>query len=681
MTTQSNQRVPAYPLVVNDPYLSVWSTHDRLTDGWSSHWTGKEQALCGIIRIDGEAHRFIGGQPRYFGRPLPPMAQTAVTVLPTRTIYTFAQAGVQLQLTFTTPLLPHDLDHMAWPVTYLDLQVQSNDGRPHQVELYIDVGASLVVNTPEQAVVWGRHRLGEREVLWLGSQEQPLLKKAGDDLRIDWGYLYLATPQTDAGGALGGDTTLRRYFADHGALPAIDDFDMPRAVGIRPPSTVAAWTFALGAVTAEPQTATVVLAYDDQFSVEYMHRKLRPYWRRNGMAAPGLLTAALAEHDELTARCAAYDEELMADLRVAGGDGYAQLAALAFRQCIAAHKLVAELDGTPLFFSKENFSNGCMGTVDITYPTSPFFLLLNPALLEAQLTPVFDYAQSSRWPFPFAPHDVGRYPLANGQVYGGGATSDIDQMPVEECGNLLLLTAALCKVQGSLDYAQRYWPTLRQWASYLLDKGLDPEEQLCTDDFAGHLAHNVNLSLKALLGIAAYGQLCEQAGLTDEAAQIRQQAEVMAQQWQTMAFDQTNGDHYRLAFDRPGTWSQKYNLVWDRLLDLNLFPATVAQTEIAFYRANQDQYGLPLDNRSTYTKLDWIIWSACLAEDDAIFAEFIAPLDRWLVATESRVPLTDWYYTDSGKQRGFQARAVVGGVYIKLLYDNALWQKWLAKAA
>jgi hypothetical protein len=608
---------------------------------------------------------------------LSPLPQIAVTVLPTQTIYTFADAGIQLTLTFTTALLPHDLDIMARPVTYLDLAVVATDGQTHHVELYVDVGASWVVNTVEQQVVSGRHKLDGNDVLWLGSQAQAVLAKAGDNLRIDWGYLYLAAradgPTT---GALGTDVALRRAFVTTGVLPTTDDFTIPRVVNTRPPHPVATWAFDLPTVTAAPTTATLVLAYDDQFSVEHMYRKLRPYWRRNGMDAAGLVRAALADHAPLVARCKAFDAELMADLQQAGGAGYARLAALAFRQCIAAHKLVAELDGTPLFFSKENFSNGCMGTVDVTYPSSPFFLLFNPALLAAQLTPIFDYAQSSRWPFLFAPHDIGRYPLGNGQVYGGGEASEENQMPVEECGNMLLLTAALCKAQASLDYAQRYWPLLRQWANYLLDKGLDPEAQLCTDDFAGHLAHNVNLSLKALLGIAAYGQLCAQAGLTDEADRIRQQAEEMAQQWQQMAFD---GDHYRLAFDRPGTWSQKYNLVWDQLLDLQLFPAAVAATEIAYYQQQQAPYGLPLDNRSAYTKLDWIVWSACLAADDATFADLIEPLDRWLTATESRVPLTDWYYTDSGKQRGFQARSVVGGIYLKLLYDQDLWQKWRGK--
>jgi hypothetical protein len=175
--------------------------------------------------------------------------------------------------------------------------------------------------------------------------------------------------------------------------------------------------------------------------------------------------------------------------------------------------------------------------------------------------------------------------------------------------------------------------------------------------------------------VAAYAQMCDMAGLTAEAKNYRARAEAMAQDWLRMADD---GDHYRLTFDRPDTWSQKYNLVWDKLLGLNLFPPAVAEKEVAFYKTQIGRYGLPLDQRSLYTKLDWIIWSASLSADD--FETFVAPLYQWLNETESRVPLTDWYYTDSGKQAGFQARSVVGGVFIRLLGRPKIWQKWLSKA-
>lgn len=668
-------RPPAVPLVVNDPYLSVWSTSDTLTDSWSKHWTGANQPMCGLIRIDGEVYRFMGGEPRRRRQSIPAMSQTKLEVLPTRTIYTFEAAGIELSFTFITPLLPHKLDILSRPVTYLSWELKAIDQQRHEVSLYFDVNASWVVNTSEQKVIWARHKLGDLEVLSLGSKEQPVLEKSGDDLRIDWGYLYLAVPPEYAPETcITSDLQARTAFIEKGTLPKCDSLEMPSAANARSPSPAMACKFDVGSIEAQPVLRHLALVYDDGFSVEYFHRKLRPYWRQGDMDIAKLLSVALQDFHHLKDTCKVYDETLMQDLRQVGGEKYALLAALSFRQCIAAHKLAVDHDGTALFFSKENFSNGCMATVDVTYPSSPFFLLFNPDLLEAQLTPILEYAASPRWKFPYAPHDIGRYPLANGQVYGGGETSELDQMPVEECGNMLILVASLIKIKGNQDYATKYWPIFQKWAEYLKNHGLDPENQLCTDDFAGHLSHNVNLSLKAIIALGAYSTLCQQLEKDEEAKEYRQAAEKMVKQWMEMA---ANKDHYRLTFDKPNTWSQKYNLVWDKILELDLFPSDVAEMELAFYQDKQEQYGLPLDNRSAYTKLDWIVWTATMSNDDTEFQAFIEPVYRWLNETPTRVPLSDWYWTTTGEQAGFQARSVVGGVYIKMLTDKKIWGKWL----
>jgi len=139
---------------------------------------------------------------------------------------------------------------------------------------------------------------------------------------------------------------------------------------------------------------------------------------------------------------------------------------------------------------------------------------------------------------------------------------------------------------------------------------------------------------------------------------------IVGERWEAEALD---GDHYRLAFDQPGTWSIKYNLVWDRLLDLGLFSEEVTRMELAYYKTKCNAYGLPLDSRSDYTKSDWQLWATALAEDPA-FTELI--VDRmWDFLRESpdRVPFCDWYFTSHPKIRGFQARSVQGGLFIKLL--------------
>jgi hypothetical protein len=671
-------RPPAVPLIAHNPYFSIWSMADHLTDGPTRHWTGVPQQLCGLVRIDGKNYRFLGTAGRG-GQTIPALDQKSLKLTPTRTIAVMTTPEVEISVEFMSPLLPADMALMSRPVTYLSWQVKSLDGREHDVTLYLDASGNLAVNDPGEQVAWSRDSVNGLNLLRIGSQRQPVLKRYGDNVRIDWGWFYIAVPQNEEAQIAAGNQSYRDDFLQSGQFPSADDLEFPRTPqSHHPPPPTLNVALPLGNVGPTPVTRHILLAYDDIYSVEYMHRKLLPYWRTQFPTFAGMLDAAEQQYDSLETRTADFDAALEADLVQAGGPEYADVATLAYQQAIAAHALVEDVDGTPYFMPKENFSNGSISTVDVIYPSSPMFLLLNPKLVEAQLEPVLRYAEMPRWKFPFAPHDLGVYPLANGQQYGGGEVSEKDQMPVEESGNMLILVAAVAHAEGNAAFAQRYWPLLTKWAEYLKAKGLDPENQLCTDDFAGHLAHNANLSIKAILALGAYAQLAADLHDSQAAHEYRQTAETMAAKWVKMAND---GDHYRLAFDKPGTWSQKYNLVWDNILDLHLFPADVASREIAFYMQHMNPYGLPLDNRATYTKLDWELWTATLAENPSDFQTMVHAVFRFLNDTPDRVPMTDWYDTITAKQKAFQARSVVGGVYIKMLADPALWKKWASQAA
>lgn len=660
-------RAPAVPLVACDPYFSIWSPATKLTDADTAHWTGKPHRLTSLVTIDGKPFRIMGHEPAN----VPPLEQKSVAITPTQTKYKFAGGNIELALTFTTPSLPEDIDLLSRPITYVTYVVSATDGKKHDVRLYFEASAELAVNTPDQAVTAAVEQDGKLTALKLGSQEQAVLGRRGDDVRIDWGYFYLAAAKDAIDStAIGAPQAMRAAFLSGKDVKKVE------SSAAHAGDLAAAITFDAVSVQEQPVTRACILAYDDLYSIEYMHEPLRPYWRRNGLDAKGLLSEAARDYKSLLERCDKFDKELMADLAHAGGPEYAQICALAYRQCFAAGKFVADANGQPLQFCKENHSNGCIGTSDVFYPMAPQFLLLGPSLAKSFIVPFMNYAASDRWKFPFAPHDLGTYPKANGQVYGGGESNERNQMPVEETGNLMLLMAAVAKVEGNASFAEQYWPQLEKWAAYLKEKGFDPENQLCTDDFAGHLAHNVNLSVKAICGLGAYAQLCELRGKPEEARQYREVAEQFAQRWITEAAD---GDHFRLAFDKPGSWSQKYNLVWDRVLGLNLFPPAVAEKEMAFYRHRQNRYGLPLDNRKAYTKLDWILWSATLTQKDDDFRALVGPVYRFLNETPDRAPMGDWYRTDSARKEGFTARPVVGGVFMRMLYDDGVWKKWAAR--
>ena len=665
LTFAQLRQMPAYPLITHSTYFSVWSFADEATGTRTSHWTGKSQDLLGYLRVDGTMYRFMGRMaadtaPMYGLRPMSAEVDTAlaadqqwVSVNATQTKYQFGCGGIDLSLTFTSPLLLQDLNLLSRPITYISFRLRSNDGAQHTAELFFNVAGDLAVNTPGQELKVQKGITGPLSFLKTGTRQQPVLAKKGDDLRIDWGWLYVATPagqatrQSITGGKKGQPQFLNTSFA-------------PVTIG------------------EDPVEKLALIAYDESSSVQFFHQNLKPLWRTetNGGGGPiggtkgpaptmeNLLKQSYADYDKVLSRCDTFNKTMYSQAMTIGGQHYAQLCVAAYRQSISAHALARSPQGELLFLSKENFSGGCINTVDVTYPSAPLYLLYNPVLLEGMLNGIFYYSESGKWTKPFAAHDLGTYPLANGQTYG-------EDMPVEECGNMLLLTAGITRAEGNTDYARRHWPTLSSWALYLEKNGFDPVNQLCTDDFAGHLARNANLSVKAIVALGAYGWMAQQMGQTDTAARYLNLAKEWAKKWMVLA---DAGDHYALTFDKKDSWSQKYNLVWDQLLKLELFPAEVYEKEIAWYLKKQQAFGLPLDSRETYTKSDWILWTAILAKKQEDFDALVDPVYKFLSETPDRVPLSDWHQTTDGKKKGFQARSVVGGYFIKLLDD-----KWAIK--
>lgn len=582
--------------------------------------------------------------------------QKSVDVQAMQTHYIFTCGEVDLKLTFTAPLFMDDLKLMTRPVNYISYDVSSNDGKAHDVQLYFEASPRWALDQPYKESVSESFEDNSLVFLKTGSKEQNILAKKGDDLRIDWGYFYLAADKKNTTYNIGKSDILRKNF--------VNGTNEEQATKGENETAKMALTCNLGSVNSS--FGKILVGYDDIYSIQYFGENLRPYWNSAGdQTIVGQFHLANNEYDKIIEKCYHFDKELMDKATQVGGKKYADLCALAYRQAIAAHKLVQAPNGDLLFLSKENNSNGSIGTVDVTYPSAPLFLYYNPELAKGLLNHIFYYSESGKWTKPFPSHDIGTYPIGNGQTYGG-------DMPIEEAGNMLTLTAAIAAMEGNAKYAERHWDVLTIWTDYLAEYGLDPENQLCTDDFAGHFAHNVNLSVKAIMGVASYGRLADMLGKKDIAEKYTTKAKEMADEWMKMADD---GDHYRLTFDKPGTWSQKYNLVWNKLLNMDIFPKEVAEKEIAYYLTKQNKYGLPLDNRETYTKTDWIIWTATLADDKATFEKFVDPIHLFMNETIDRIPMSDWVFTDKPNHRGFKARSVVGGYYIKMLEEKLKGEK------
>jgi len=596
----------------------------------------------------------VNESPAKKGNEVIAATQKSVEIKATQTIYNFACGVVNLALTFTSPLIMSDPDLLSRPVSYITFSVQSNDNKQHDAQLYFGASSNLAVNNPIQQVAVTKYKSGDLSLLKAGTVEQAILGKKGDDVRIDWGYLYVAAPNVlNAVQTISAADKALSAFTG-GSSSASEEGKQFMLNTIIP----------LVKVGTEAQEKTIMMGYDDLFSVQYFKENLRPWWKKDDTyTLENEFKKALSDYKKIMDQCDSVNKTVYDDALKAGGEAYAKLCVIAYRQAIAAHKLVKSPQGEILFLSKENFSNGSINTVDVTYPSAPLFLVYNPDLLKGMLNGIFYYSESGKWTKPFPSHDLGTYPLANGQTYG-------EDMPVEECGNMVILAAAIVKAEGKGDYARKHWKTLTTWAGYLAKEGFDPANQLCTDDFAGHLARNANLSAKAIVGLGGYALMAEVLGEKETATKYQGIAKDMATRWITMA---DAGDHYALTFDNKDSWSQKYNLIWDKLMGMKLFPKEVYDKEISYYLTRQNTYGLPLDSRKTYTKSDWITWTATLSDKPAVFEALVNPIYKFATETTSRVPISDWHETTTGKQVGFQARSVVGGYFIKVL--DKKWNK------
>ena len=580
--------------------------------------------------------------------------QKSVDVLATSTYYTFVCGPVELDLVFTAPMLIDDYDLLSAPANYISYQVRSADGRAHDAQLLLTASPLLAVNKAAQPTVTTQEEHRGVTYLKTGTIEQPILAKTGDGICIDWGYLYL--PNINGEVAITHDAQLRQTFTSTGRLPEGERRVVARKADAMP---TLAYRHDFGRVTQASSYA--LIGYDEIEDIEYFYKRYKGYWAHEGAVSIfDLMQRLNREYSGIMKRCRQLDKTIYDDALAAGNKQYADILSASYRHVIAAHKLFRDDEGNLLFFSKENNSNGCVNTVDLTYPESPLFLCYNPELQKAMMTSIFEYSHSGRWTKPFAAHDLGQYPKANGQVYGG-------DMPLEEAGNMLTLAATLCLIDGNTGYVDKYWDVITTWADYLSSNGQDPANQLCTDDFAGHWAHNANLSVKAIMGVAGYALMAQLKGLDDVYNKYMTRAREMAVKWEQ---DAREGDHYRLAFDRPDTWSQKYNMVWDKLWGLHLFPNGAMEREVKYYLTRQNRYGLPLDIRRDYTKSDWIMWTAAMSSDKKTFLKFVEPLYRYMNETESRVPTSDWYDTKTAKMVGFKARSVIAGHWMRVLAEK-----------
>ena len=660
--------LPAYPLFVKDPYFSIWAQTEALNEKDVIFWTGAEKKIYGYVIVDGKRYCFLGDD-----KSCGQATQKGLSISAFTTDYEFSAGGVRLKLSFVSPLPPDDLKLLSCPVCYVRYEV-SGDA---DTQVIFVVGQGLCYNGDKELPVrGGTVRRDGYTVSFFGLKRQMPLSDDSDRFGADWGYWYLSGEET-------------YYAAQAQCFEVLGGTAVPASSGSDGRKVLAS--------VNRRKSGKVMLGFDDTVSVRYFGDMLKGYYLDENTIFDGL-DYTFNHTSEIDAELEKFD----ADLRRRAekyGENYIDVLKASLRQSVGAHKLVKDRAGNVLFLFKECYSNGCMGTVDVSYPSMPLYLLYNPELVRGMLRPVFTFAKLPVWKYDFAPHDVGAYPNACGQVYGlkekgGGilgdmtdieegqtrfpiwqlpASADIyafeNQMPVEECANVLIMAFAAFRADGDAQLLRENFDTLQRWSDYLVRRGLRPENQLCTDDFSGHLKNNLNLAVKATVGVACFAGICEALGAAEKYSVYRGTARKFAAEIVDFA---GKYDHMPLTWDSGAeTYSLKYNLAFDKILDLRLFPDELREREVDFYLTKINDFGVPLDNRAEFTKSDWLTWAASLTRDVRKIRKLTDCIHKYLTESEDRLPFGDWYDAKTGRLIGFRNRTVQGGCFILLLQSEA----------
>ena len=366
---------------------------------------------------------------------------------------------------------------------------------------------------------------------------------------------------------------------------------------------------------------------------------------------------------------------------VSESQAYYSIISLAARQILAAYFVTERPNATcdysfgdpatPITFQKEISSNGNMNTVDVMFPGMPFFLYSDPNLLRFVMEPLYFYQEGNFYPNDYSMHDLGtHFPNATGHVEG-----DDEYMPVEESGNMIIMTLAYYKFSNDAEFLRAHYPILQQWAQYLIEYSLVPAAQLSTDDFAGQLTNQTNLAIKGIVGLQAMGQISTVVGNTTAAQNYTAYAQQYYDQWQDFAIDPSER-HTVLAYQFRSSWGILYNVYPDKLLNLGIIPQSLYDMQSRWYPEVSQIYGVPLDSRHSYTKSDWELWAAATCEPSTR-ALFVNSVAYWLNNTYTDLAFSDLYetigngsYPSVPDSVTFIARPVQGGLFSLLALEE-----------
>jgi hypothetical protein len=572
------------------------------------------------------------------------------------------------------------------------------------VNIYVDVNGQWVSGLRESEITWSLFETSTKKESSSPIKSWGVTRKTAQVLtesadRAEWGILRFSGP-ADVHHQAGTSAILRQQFAQHGSLRNTTDSRF-RSIMDEEPVFAFSKSFNLGQ-PADVQNSvskkdvilfTFALVQDPvvQFAASRGLTYMRPLWASYIPNIDAMVEYHYQDFHKAASLAYNYSAQLSEEAGRLGPDGYRDIVALSARQVLGATQFSGTPDD-PILFLKEISSNGNFQTVDVIFPAFPFFLYTNPRWLAYLLEPLIEHQLSGQYPNDYSMHDLGtHFPNATGHADGRD-----EYMPVEECGNMLIMALALVnafketthnrpslQLTLTLDkeeidvandshpshgkdiakaWASRSYRLWKQWTGYLIRESLIPRNQLCTDDFAGWLANQTNLALKGIIGIRAMSEIAELVGEHNDAQYYKNISESYIEQWQGYGISR-DGTHAKLSYTWYGSWTTIYNLFADALLCFHLpseshtdqrvvqnplgnpkdqpfVPNSVYSMQSNWYSAVLQRYGLPLDSRHLYTKSDWQLFAAAVSSQQTRHA-IVEAVALWVNETVTGKPSAD----------------------------------------
>lgn len=622
-------------------------------------------------------------KPEFLGYQYDASTTTFSYRLPTGEHSASDKDGILVDLIFSSPITPDSILHQSLPASYLEVKVT---GR-HDVEIYVENNGMWVTNDYyHKKIIWEYTRSSTLQTWTIKKAEEQLFTEDRD--RAEWGTFYFSAPADDRDITYQSAParTLRTRFATRGYLSNKYDTRY-REVMNEEPLFAFAKHYKLGGYNKTKTDSTLyTLAFVHDPIIQYASARgltlMKPLWKSYLESDLEMLNFHYASYSNVTSDAAKFSKKVLRAAKRTVSAEYGDILSLSARQTIGACYFTGT-PASPILFLKEISSDGNMNTVDVIFPASPFFLYAAPDWLAYLLEPLLEHQNAGLYPRLSSMHDLGAsFPNATGHPDGRD-----EEMPVEECGNMLIMGLAYAHTLDPEDAKEwinkegRYglW---KQWTTYLINFSLFPSHQLSTDDFAGRLANQTNLAVKGLVGIKAMSRLARLAGFDADADKYDEIADEYLPIFLTHALDRS-GTHTKLAYHWQGSWGSLYNAYADALLCLpgsstSFLPPELYRLQSAHYHNVLQTYGLPLDSRHLYTKSDWELWSAAVASPE-VRKELIGAVVTWVNETTINRPLTDIYDTEGKGWSGiyFMNRPVVGGHFSVVTLEGVCQGKGL----